>query len=51
MNIQLETNYTTLLTLLKDYARDVAFPLHFLRFTYEKLRKNGNVNASEWVFL
>jgi len=24
-------------TLLKDYARDVAFPLHFLRFTYEKL--------------
>jgi len=24
-------------TLPKDYARDVAFPLHFLRFTYEKL--------------
>ena len=22
---------------LKDYTRDVAFPLHFLRFTYEKL--------------
>jgi hypothetical protein len=27
----------TLLTLLKDYARDVAFPLPFLRFTHEKL--------------
>ena len=31
------TYYPTLSTLLKDYARDVAFPLHFLRFTYEKL--------------
>jgi hypothetical protein len=26
-------NYPTLLTLLKDCARDVAFSLHFLRFT------------------
>jgi len=33
----LETNYPTLSTLLKDYARDVAFPLYFLGFKNEKL--------------
>jgi hypothetical protein len=29
---RLETNYPTLLILLRAYIRDVAFPLHFLRF-------------------
>ena len=33
----LETNYPKFLTLLRDYARDRAFSLHFLRFTYEQL--------------
>jgi len=33
----LETNYPKFLTLLRDYARDRGFSLHFLRFTYEQL--------------
>jgi hypothetical protein len=36
---RLETYYPTLSTLLKDYTRDVAFLLHFLRFTKKTFRK------------
>jgi len=32
----LETNYSTLLTLLKDYARDVAFSLQFCKIYIRK---------------
>ena len=35
--VKIGNKLSILLTLLKDYARDVAFPLHVLRFTYEKL--------------
>ena len=35
----LETNYPTLSILLRDYARDAAFPLHFLRLHKKSFRR------------